>query len=177
MRRIAVRFGVLCWLILVWNLLWGSVTAANILSGAAVALVVTLLLPLPEVPVEGLVHPFSLLRLALLIGRDLVLSSLQVAWLAIRPGHAPLSAVLRVRMAVKSDLVLALAANIITLTPGSIVLEIDQERRLIYMHVIDVGSDRALNRFYRQMSSLERLLVKTFERDSEWRSAADRERT
>ena len=175
MRRWALRVWVLCWLVLVWILLWGTVSAANILSGLAIALVITLLLPLPVVPVEGRVHPLCLARLVLLVGWDLVLSSLQVGWLAIRPGPPPRSAVLRVRVAVKSDLVLALAANIITLTPGSIVLEIDQARRLVYVHVIDVSSDRAVNRFYRQMSGLERLLVKTFERDTEWQPA-DKER-
>jgi multicomponent Na+:H+ antiporter subunit E len=80
--------------------------------------------------------------------------------------------VLRVRVAVKSDLVLALAANIVTLTPGSIVLEIDQTRRLMYVHVIDVSSESAVSRFYRQMSGLEQLLVTTFERDTEWRPVA-----
>ena len=70
------------------------------------------------------------------------------------------------RLAVKSDLVLALAANIITLIPGSIVLEIDQDRELLYMHVIDVGSDRSVDRFYRQVAEIERLLVASFERDT-----------
>ena len=53
---------------------------------------------------------------------------------------------LRAHLAIKSDLVLALAVNIINLIPGSIVLEIDQTRRLIYVHVIDVGSERAVSR-------------------------------
>ncbi len=50
----------------------------------------------------------------------------QLAWLAVKPGPPPLSAVLRAHLAIKSDLVLALAVNIINLTPGTIVLEIDQ---------------------------------------------------
>jgi multicomponent Na+:H+ antiporter subunit E len=72
---------------------------------------------------------------------------------------------------VKSDLVLALAVNIFNLIPGSIVLEIDQTRRMLYMHVIDVGSDRGVHRFYRQVATVERLLVATFERDTDWRPA------
>ena len=164
----------LCWLILVWILLWGTVSAANILSGLAVALVITVLLPLPAVPVEGRVHPLSLLRLIGMVAYYLVLSSVQVAWLAVKPGPPPLTAVLRAHLAVKSDLVLALAVNIINLIPGSIVLEIDQIRRMIYMHVIDVGSDRAVNRFYRQVAEIERLLVATFEREADWRPSADR---
>ena len=125
--------------------------------------------PLPVVPIEGRVHLLSLLRLIGQVAYLLVLSSVQVAWLAVKPGPPPLTAVLRVRLAVKSDLVLALAANIITLIPGSIVLEIDQTRRLLYAHVIDVGSDASVDRFYRQISDLEKLLVASFERDTEWR--------
>ena len=138
-RRLALRW--VCWLVLVWILLWGTFSAANVLSGLLVALVIILLLPLPVVPVEGRVHPLSLIRLILTVGYYLVLSSVQVAFLAVRPGPPPLSAVLRAHLAVKSDLVLALAVNIFNLIPGSIVLEIDQTTRMLYMHVIDVGSE------------------------------------
>ena len=175
MRRHVLRIWTLCWLVLVWILLWGTLSAANILSGLAVALLITVLLPLPVVPVEGRVHPLALLRLLVVVAYELVLSSLQVAWLAIRPGPPPRSAVLRARLAIKSDLVLALAVNIITLIPGSMVLEIDQERRLIYVHVIDVGSDRAVTRFYRQIEQMERLLVATFERDADWKPSVTKE--
>ena len=175
MRRIALRAWVLCWLMLVWILLWGTVSAANILSGLAIALLITVLLPLPAVPIEGRLHPLSLLRLIATVFYYLALSSVQVAWLAVKPGPPPLSAVLRAHVAVKSDLVLALAVNIFNLIPGSIVLEIDQTRRMLYMHVIDVGSDRAVNQFYRQVAVVERLLVSTFEREADWRPSADRE--
>jgi len=173
MRRIVLRGWVLIWLMLVWILLWGTFSAANILSGLAVALVITVLLPLPVVPIEGRVHPLSLLRLVATVGYYLVLSSVQVAWLAVKPGPPPLSAVLRAHVAVKSDLVLALAVNIFNLIPGSIVLEIDQSRRMLYMHVLDVGSDRGVNRFYRQVTQVERLLVSAFERESDWQPARE----
>jgi multicomponent Na+:H+ antiporter subunit E len=176
MRRIALRAWLLCWLMFVWILLWGTVSAANILSGLAIALLITLLLPLPTVPIEGKLHPLSLLRLGITVFYYLALSSVQVAWLAVKPGPPPLSAVLRAHVAVKSDLVLALAVNIFNLIPGSIVLEIDQTRRMLYMHVLDVGSDRAVNRFYRQVAVVERLLVSAFEREADWRPSAERDR-
>ena len=169
MKAWALRIWVLVWLTLVWLLLWGNITVANVVSGLAVALLVTLLLPLPTVPVQGRLHPLSLLWLAITVAWWLVVSSTQVAWLALRPGPPPLSAVLRARLALKSDLVLALAVNIMNLTPGTIVLEIDQARRLVYVHVLDVGSRRSVDRFYRQAAKLERMLVAAFERESEWR--------
>lgn len=169
MKKWTLRIWVLVWLTLVWLLLWGSVTVANVVSGLAVALLITLLLPLPAVPVQGRLHPLSLLWLVLNVAWWLVESSTQVAWLALRPGPPPLSAVLRARMACKSDLVLALGANIVNLTPGTIVLEIDQVRRLFYVHVLDVGSQRGVDRFYRQSAKLERMLIAAFERESDWR--------
>lgn len=172
MRRIALRAWVLCWLVLVWIFLWGTFSAANVVSGLAVALVITVLLPLPPVPVEGRIHLLSVLRLIATVAYYLVLSSVQVAWLAVKPGPPPLTAVLRAHLALKSDLVLALAVNIMNLTPGNIVLEIDQARRMIYVHVIDVGSDRALARFYRQVDQFQRLLIAAFERDADWRPSA-----
>jgi multicomponent Na+:H+ antiporter subunit E len=175
MRRYALRVWALSWLVLVWVLLWGNASVANIIGGLIVAGLITLLLPLPVVPVEGRVHPLSLLRLLFVVAFELVLSSLHVAWLATKPGPPPRSAVLRARLAIKSDLVLALAVNIITLIPGSMVLEIDQERRLVYVHVIDVGSEKAVARFYRQIEQMERLLVATFERDADWKPSIDKE--
>ena len=175
MRRIVLRIAVICWLTLVWVLLWGSFSAANILSGLAIALLITWLLPLPAVPVEGRVHPLSLLRLLLTVMYFLVLSSVQVAVLAVRPGPPPMSAVLRAHLSVKSDLVLALAVNIFNLIPGSIVLEIDQTRRMLYMHVLDIGSDRAVDQFNRQVAVVERLLVRSFERDEDWRPTVNQE--
>jgi multicomponent Na+:H+ antiporter subunit E len=175
MRRYALRAWLLCWLILVWVLLWGSASAANIIGGFAVAVLIIVLLPLPVVPVEGRLHPLSLLWLIAVVTYELIVSSVQMAWLAIRPGPPPLNAVLRVKMTIKSDLVLALAVNIITLIPGSIVLEIDQERRLLYVHVIDVGSEESVSRFYRNVARVERLLVAAFERENDWKPSTAKE--
>lgn len=174
-RRLALRAWVLCWLTLVWILLWGALSAANIISGLAIALMITVLLPLPPVPVEGRVHLLSLLRLVATVAYYLLASSVQVAWLAVKPGPPPLTAVLRAHFAVKSDLVLALAVNIVNLTPGTIALEIDQSRRMVYVHVIDVGNDRALSRFYTQIGRFERLLIAAFEREADWQPSTERE--
>lgn len=171
MRGLALRAWVLCWLMLVWMLLWGTVSAANVLGGLAIGLVITVLLPLPAVPIEGKLHPLSLAWLVLHVTYYLVVSSVQVAWLAVKPGPPPRTAVLRAHLDLKSDLVLALAVNVINLIPGSIVLEIDQTRRLIYVHVIDVGSERAVHRFHHQIAQVQRLMTAAFERPEDWTPA------
>ncbi len=177
-RQTLLRAWTVAWLVLAWLLLWGSVSVANVLSGLLVALAITLLLPLPAVPVQGRVHPLSVCRLALTVAWWLIKSSTEVAWLTLRPSRPPLSAVLRASLALKSDLVLALGVNILNLTPGTLVLEIDQARREVYVHVLNVDSQRGVDRFHRQVAALERLLVAAFERDAEWRpstAAAEQE--
>ena len=74
----------------------------------------------------------------------------------------------RVRVAIKSDMVLTLAVDYLNLVPGTMVLEIDHRRRMLYVHVFDVRSDKKVRQFYKQVSFVERMFIKAFERDSEW---------
>lgn len=163
MRTVALRAAALAALTLVWVLLWGRFTVANIVVGVAVAVAITVLLPLPPVPWRTRLHPVPLLRLVGLFVWYLVVSSIQLMWLAVRPGPPPLTGVLGVGVRIESDPVLVLAASITTLIPGSIALEIDQVRRILYCHVIDVGSPQAVQRFRRQVAQVERLLNAAFE--------------
>ena len=98
----------LVWLVLVWILLWGTWSWANVLSGLLVALAVTVLLPLPAV-VGGLrVRPLPLLGFLGHFLLDLTLSGAQVAWQALRPGRQRQSAIVRVRLRTDSDLLLTI---------------------------------------------------------------------
>lgn len=154
---------VLAWLTLVWVLLWGTVSVANVVGGAAVAVAVRVLLPLPAVRTRGRVHLPTMLRLIAVVAADLVVSSLQVAWLAIAPGPPPRSAVVRSEMRARSELVLALVINTISLVPGSLVLEVDVTGRVIYTHVLGVHSRADLDRFQRKVDQLEDLFIGAFE--------------
>jgi multicomponent Na+:H+ antiporter subunit E len=167
-RPLALRLFAVSALATVWVLLWGRVTLPNIVMGVVVAVVVMVLLPLPPVPVQGRVHLVPLMQLLGLFGWYLTTSSVQLMWLAVKPGPPPLMGVLKVQLRIKSDLVLVLASAITTLLPGSIVLEIDQVRRILYCHVIDVGSRGAIEQFYHQAAQVERLLIAAFEREDEW---------
>ncbi|QKT06132.1 Na+/H+ antiporter subunit E [Gordonia sp. X0973] len=168
LREVAVRVWTASWLTFVWVLLWGTVSWANVIGGFVVAMMIMTLLPLPRVPVEGRLHPVSIAVLVVRLIWDFSLSSLQVAWAAIRPSRPPLGAVVRRRVAIKSDMVLALAINYINLVPGTIVVEIDHRRRLLYIHVFDLGSPRKVAQFDRQIAFIERAFIHAFERDSEW---------
>lgn len=156
----AGRLGHGLWLTVVWVGLWGSVTPANVLGGLAVALVLLRLLPLPPVPVHGVVDPLALVRFAAFFVVDLVRSSLQVAALVLRPRRPLRQAVLAVPVRGASDQLLTLLANAISLTPGTLTLEVDRPRSTLYVHVVDVGQGpEGVERARAGVQHVERLAI------------------
>lgn len=139
MRRL--RPGLVMWLTVVWVGLWGDLTAANVLGGLAVALAVTLLLPLEEVEEHGRPDPVGVVVFAGVFLVELVRASAQVAVQVLRPRGALRSAVLAVPVHGRGDRLLTLVGNAISLTPGTLTLEVDREAQVLYVHVLDVGDD------------------------------------
>lgn len=150
---------ILLWLTLVWVGLWGSPTAANVLGGLAVAAVLLALLPLAEESAQGRVRWPALLRYVGFFAVELVRASLIVVWQVLRPGGELRQAVIAVDALGASDLLLTVVANSISLTPGTLTLEVDRERSVLYVHVLDVGGPEGVERARRSIEHLERLAI------------------
>lgn len=127
------------WLTAVWVGLWGSVSVANVLGGLAVSVVVLRLLPMAALPATTRASPLGVLRFLGVFLVALVQSSWQVVVLVLRPRLRPRQAVLAVPVHGGGDRLLTLVANSISLTPGTLTLEVDRERQLLHVHVLDVG--------------------------------------
>ena len=147
----------LLWLTAVWVGLWGSVTWANVLGGLAVSAVLLRVLPMQPLDAHGRVSPVGVLRFLGVFGVALVRSSLQVVVLVLRRRTALHPAVIAVPVLGPGDRLLTLVGNSISLTPGTLTLEVDRERRLLYVHVIDVGAHgEGLDGVRRDLDGLER---------------------
>ncbi|GGM08682.1 MULTISPECIES: Na+/H+ antiporter subunit E [Micromonospora] len=154
-NRLVALFG----LVAVWVLLWGTLSWANIIGGLVVALVVLAVFPLPPVKFSGRIRPVPLLRFWLRFLWDLVVASVEVAWLAFRIGHTPQSAIIAVPLRVNSDLNLTLTAEALSLVPGSLILEVDPSTGTLYVHVINVRDMDEVERFRRSVLELEARIV------------------
>lgn len=172
-RVFGARLSMTLWLAAAWVLLWGNTDIGTIAAGLLVATFVMVVLPLPRVPVEGLLRPVSTVWLVLVVAYYLVRSSIAVAWLSIRPTAPPRSAVLRAPMRLKSDFTLALAVNTLNLLPGGIVVRVDPVARYVYIHVLDAGSDKAVEQFRHQTAHVEKIYKRAFERDEDWRPSPE----
>ena len=154
-------------LVIVWMLLWGVFSWANLISGLVVAAVVLTVFPLLPVPFAGRPHPLALLRLAWRFVTDLVAASVQLAALAFRFGHQPRSAIIRVPLRVPSDLVLTLTAEAVSLVPGSLIVDTDQASTTLYIHVIGVADRDAVERFRREVYRTEARIVRAIGSDAD----------
>ena len=145
------------WLTAVWVALWGSVTPANVLGGLVVGAGVVRLLPGERPHAQGGLSPVGLLRFALVFGDALVRSTVAVATQVLRPRTALHPGVIAVHVPGTDDRLLTLLGNSISLTPGTLTLEVDRARRLLHVHVLDLGPGaRDLPGVRRDLDRLER---------------------
>ena len=158
MSRLTGHRALFAWLTAVWVALWGSITWANVLGGVAVAAVLLLAFPLPELPASGRVRPLGLLRFLVFFAKELVQASLTVAWQVVRPGRPLRQAVVAVPVRGLSDRLLTVVANAVSLTPGTLALEVDRPSATLYVHVLDVAPGGA-DEVRRATLHLERLVV------------------
>ena len=152
----------LAWLVVVWILLWGTFSWANVVSGLVVGLLVMLLLPLPPVVGGNRVRPLSLARFVGHFLVDLAVSGTQVAWRALRPGGVQQGAIVQVQLRADSDLLLTVVAETVSLVPGSLVLDLDREERLIAIHLLHVADFDDLARQKAAVLATEERIVRAF---------------
>lgn len=162
------------WLVAMWLLLWGEATAANVLSGVAVAAAVSLALPMPRVPVRAIdVKWPAMATLAATFAIDFTRASLSVAWLAVRRADPPPSAIVRTPMRTRDDLTLATAVALINLQPGGIVTDIDKRTGMLTMHILDGSSTGRIDATLGQLAAMERRVIRAFEDRDPADGAAD----
>jgi multicomponent Na+:H+ antiporter subunit E len=145
-HRVRHQLPLLVWLVLVWILLWGTWSWANLISGVLVSLAVTTLLPLPPVVGGTRFRPVAFVHFLGYFAVDLLLSGAQVAWLTLSPRGIRNSAILEVRLRTDSDLLLTVITQATCLVPGTMVIDLDREARELGLHVLSVDSDEDLER-------------------------------
>ena len=161
-HRLTHQLPLLLWLVLVWNLLWGTWSWANLISGVLVALGVTLLLPLPPVVGGARVRRVPLLRFVVHFVVDLVSSGALVAWQTVRRTGIDRSAIITVQLRTDSDLLLTILTESLTLVPGSMVIDLDREHRTMSLHILHVSDGRDVERQRAAVLAEEERVVRAF---------------
>ena len=148
-------------LLLTWMLLWREFSWLSLVSGVVVSIIAMRLFYLPPVILAGRFNAWWALRYLGYFLWHLALASVQVAWLAIKPGPPPRTAIIAAKLRTRSDFVLTLVALTISLIPGSLVVEVDRFGSTLYLHVLNTPTQREIRLVRAQIARIERLLVRT----------------
>ncbi|SIN87952.1 MULTISPECIES: Na+/H+ antiporter subunit E [Agromyces] len=146
-------------LVFLWVFLWDQVTVLTVVTGILLAIGVTRVLYLPPVLLSGRFNPWRGLLLGLRMMFDVTVASLQVAVLAIDPRWKPMNSIIAVQLLTRSDLVTTLTAEAISVVPGTVVVDIDRERGLLYLHALGTRTRADIDRVRRDVLGTEERIV------------------
>lgn len=158
-RLRGLQLPVIIWLTVVWVALWGDLSVVHVVGGLAVALVVCLVFPLPRLQMDLHVRPLRLAWLVLHFLADVVAASAEVAWKTVQFHRQPRNAVIEVDLRTRSDFVLTVVAEMVSLVPGSLVVEARRSTHTLFLHVLDARDAAGVDKMRRQVFALERRVV------------------
>jgi len=146
-------------LMVLWVALWGELSVANVASGVVVIAIITWLFG-GEARGTYLLRPWGSLKAFAFVGWSLVTSSLQVARAVLFPSPSRVTTSIQdVQLVGESPFIAAIVANAITLTPGTMSLEVNADSRTISVHVLGEVDEAE---FRASVLKLERVIAGAF---------------
>ncbi len=164
-RLTLMQWPVILWLTVVWVALWGTISPMTVIGGVIVAVVVCLVFPLPRLNMDLHVRPLRLVWLVVRFLADVVAASIHVARVTLRFRREPLNAVVEIDLRTDSDFVLTVVAQMVSLVPGSLVVEARRATHTLFLHVLDVRDQGGVDEMRAAVMALERRVVLAFGTD------------
>jgi multicomponent Na+:H+ antiporter subunit E len=114
----------------------GTFTLANLVIGFVMAFVILLFLSRVlgiQTYAQKVVHVFNLAGYALCA---LILANLRVAYDVMTPRHLMRPGVIAIPLDAETDAEITILANLISLTPGTLSLDVSEDRKVLYIHAM-----------------------------------------
>lgn len=120
-----------------WVALMGDLSLLGLLTGFFIGLAAMWLVK-PLFPTTGsyYLRLYYWVRLLVMFVYELVVSSFAVLADVFTPGQRSVPALIAVPLNVTSDMQITLLANFISLTPGTLSLDVSEDRKTLYIHAM-----------------------------------------
>jgi multicomponent Na+:H+ antiporter subunit E len=156
-----MRIGIASSLVVLWLLLWGDLSVANVLSGIAIATLLLAAFPGDRrADAERyVIRPIAALRLTAYFLVQLVSSNILLVREVLSRRSRVHTAVVACQLETSSSRLTTVIMDLIALTPGTMTVEMSRDPTILYVHVLrldDVEKVRA------SVSRLESLVVAAF---------------
>lgn len=128
---------------LVWAAITGGFSPGNLTVGFVFG--IAALWPVRHrFDTRAINRPYLLLALAFLFARELVRSGIRVAIDVLRPKLTFKPGIVAVHIDLKSEIEIMILANLISLTPGTLSVDVSKDRSTLYVHAMNIDDPDAL---------------------------------
>ncbi|WP_404375341.1 Na+/H+ antiporter subunit E [Vreelandella aquamarina] len=137
---------------LAWVLLSGDFSGLNLLVGMVFGYIALVLI---EPQVDGLKgYPARVPRIIGFIGffiKELVRANLRVAFDIVTPPWHMQPGVIALPLSARTEMEITMVANLISLTPGTLSLDVSDDRKVLYIHAMFLDDEEELRRNLKEM--------------------------
>ena len=137
---------------LAWVLLSGDFSGLNLLVGMIFGYIALLLI---EPQVDGFKgYPARVPRFIGFLGffiKELVQANLRVAFDILTPPWHMQPGVIALPLSARTEMEITLVANLISLTPGTLSLDVSDDRKVLYIHAMFLDDEEELRRNLKEM--------------------------
>ena len=154
----SVKFVIFVACLLTWLVLTWSLNIFSMIAGIAVSIFVAFMISdmfVKKIFAKGKTVLWFLYYIPMFLW-ECVKANLDVAYRVIHPGLPINPGIVKVKTGLKSELGMTFLANSITLTPGTLSVDVDKENGYLYVHWIDVKD--------KEIEPATRIVVEKFER-------------
>ncbi|MBF7054016.1 Na+/H+ antiporter subunit E [Halomonas sp. KAO] len=143
-----------------WVVLTGDFNGRNLAAGLAFGYLVLALIQ-PQVPaLSGYAQRLPrLVRFIAFFIKELAMANLKVAYDIVTPPWYMKPGVIAMPLQARSEFEIAFVANLISLTPGTLSLDVSDDRRVLYIHAMFLDDEEALRA---NLAELERRALTLF---------------
>ena len=133
-------------LAVVWAAITGNFAPGNMVLGFALGFLVLFVARRVSGSADYARRLMQALGLAAYFLWELILSNLRVAADVLRPTRRLRPGVIAIPLDARTDAEIVLLANLITVTPGSLSLDVSADRQTLYLHVMHFADPEAVRR-------------------------------
>ncbi len=160
-------------LTVVWLVLWGQVNLVTLVGGVLVGILVTIIFPLLPIEWGGRLRPWGAVVLLAHLLKDLAVASFRLAVFAFGR-DMPSPGIVRIDLRSDSDLYQVNTAELVSVVPGTIVVDARRRSRVLYLHVFDMPHEQTRDEVVADTLALEKRVVRALGSKAEYASL-DRE--
>ncbi len=127
---------------LAWATMTGQFTFVNLATGFVLGYLLLWLLPPGESRSVGYTwKTYRAVLFVLFFLKELIVANLRVAQLVLSPTGNLRPGIVAVPLSVKTDVQVTTLSTLITLTPGTLSLDVSEDRKTLYVHAIHIDDD------------------------------------